>query len=191
MRVVAYDASPDEDLAREIGFTYLALDDLMVCADFVTLHLPLVRNTYHLIDRRRLSLGKRGQVLINTSRGALIEPQALLQALESGQLGGLGLDVLEDENALHGDPTDAITSQIITRLHAPSSGQAARQNREQRLRELQGMVHNQRLLAHPNVFYTPGIGYDSVEALEAIDRYTVRNIRGFLSGQVPPEAIVR
>jgi len=191
MRVVAYDIAPDEELARETGFSYLELDALMHASDIVTLHLPLNRNTYHVLDRRRLALGKPGQVIINTARGALIEQAALLEALESGQLGGLGLDVLEDESALRGDSTEAITSQIIKRLHAGPAAGGGAADREHRLQELQGMLHNRRLLAHPNVFYTPGIGYDSIEALEAMDRYTAENITRFLAGNLRPQAVVR
>jgi D-lactate dehydrogenase len=83
-----------------LGARYVPLDTLLAEADIVSLHCPLVPGTYHLIDERALARMKRGAMLINTGRGGLVESNALIGALKSGQLGNLGLDVYEEEGGL-------------------------------------------------------------------------------------------
>lgn len=90
-RVVAH------DLRRTAAVDYLGLDELLSRSDIVTLHTPLTTDTYHLLDARRIGRLKRGAVLVNTGRGALVDCEALLAALEQGRLGGAALDVVEGE----------------------------------------------------------------------------------------------
>jgi D-lactate dehydrogenase len=100
MQVLAYDpGTPAEDLLS-LGARYVPLDTLLAESDVVSLHCPLVPDTYHLIDERALAKMKRGAMLINTGRGGLVESNALIGALKSGQLGNLGLDVYEEEGGL-------------------------------------------------------------------------------------------
>ncbi len=80
---------------------YRALDDLLRCADVVSLHTPLTPETHHLIDAEKLALMKRGAYLINMARGAVVDEPALVAALQSGHLAGAGLDVFEHEPAVH------------------------------------------------------------------------------------------
>lgn len=80
--------------------TYVSLDDLLRRSDIVTLHLPLEADTHHLLDGQRISRMKRGAFVVNTGRGALLETDALISALESGRLGGAALDVLEGEDGI-------------------------------------------------------------------------------------------
>jgi D-specific alpha-keto acid dehydrogenase len=93
-RILAYDTSPHADVR------YVPLDELVRHSDIVTLHTPLTTATYHLLDRRRIELMRRGAYIINTGRGSLIETEALIPALESGRLGGAALDVVEGEEGI-------------------------------------------------------------------------------------------
>lgn len=96
MEVAAHDARPDAEAARTMGFSYQNLDDLLTASDVVSLHLPALPGTGHLIGRREMGLMKPGAILINTSRGENVSSAALLEGLESGRLAGAGLDVLEE-----------------------------------------------------------------------------------------------
>jgi D-lactate dehydrogenase len=103
MRVLAFDVVPDQSLATEMGFQYRPLVEVLANADFVTLHVPLVEETRHLIDAKALAATKPGAILVNTSRGGVVDTQALNSALASGRLRGAGLDVLEDERTAYHD----------------------------------------------------------------------------------------
>jgi D-specific alpha-keto acid dehydrogenase len=93
-RVLAYDRCP------KTSADYVPLDALIEQSDVVTLHTPLNANTYHLLSRQRIEQLRHGAVVVNTGRGALVDTEALLSALESGQLGGAALDVLEGEEGV-------------------------------------------------------------------------------------------
>ena len=93
-RILAYDNRP------KAGAHYVPLDVLLQLSDIVTLHTPLTAETHHLLDRARIEQVKHGAFVINTGRGALLDTEALVQALESGRLGGAALDVLEGEEGI-------------------------------------------------------------------------------------------
>jgi phosphoglycerate dehydrogenase-like enzyme len=97
MRLVAYDLYPDERWAAGAGATYLSLESLLAEADVVTLHAPATADTRHLLNERTLARLKRGAYVVNTARGELIDEDALLAALESGQVGAAALDVFASE----------------------------------------------------------------------------------------------
>lgn len=99
-RVVAFDAQPDLPLQAEGLVEYVALDALYRHADIVSLHVPLTPATHHLVDAAALASMKPGGMLINTSRGALIDSRALIDALKTGHLGAAGLDVYEEEEGI-------------------------------------------------------------------------------------------
>jgi D-lactate dehydrogenase len=190
MDCVAFDRKPDAGLAARLGFRYVPLDKLLRTSDIVTLHVPLNARTRHMLSARRLARCKPGFILINTARGALVDIDALLAGLNSGRVGGVGLDVLEDEAAFRADPSRIIGAQIVQKIHAISTPGGDPLRRRERLRELESIMRNRQLLAHENVFFTPHTGFNSVEAMERINTGTVRNIRDYLGGKLRQEAIV-
>ncbi len=97
MRVMAHDTVEDLEAARQMGFTYATLREVLAASDALTLHVPLLPSTHHLIDAGRLAEMKKGAYLVNTSRGAIVDTAALIDSLRRGHLGGAGLDVLEGE----------------------------------------------------------------------------------------------
>ena len=103
MQVVAFDVYRNEAAAVELGFGYGSLEEVLARSDAVTLHVSLNEATHHLMNADRLALMKKGAILVNTSRGAVVDTGALMAALRSGHLAGAGLDVLEDERDRYHD----------------------------------------------------------------------------------------
>ncbi len=97
MRVLAYDPYIQDEYCTEHGITSVSLDTLLKEADFITLHLPLNDSTHHLIDEKAISKVKSSAIIVNASRGGIVDEKAAYDALSSGQLGGLGLDAFEQE----------------------------------------------------------------------------------------------
>ncbi len=118
MTVVATDAFPDEAVARELGVSYVSLEQLLERSHIVSLHAPLSPQTYHLINAERIDRMRRGTMLINTSRGGLIDSRALIHGLKTGQVGAAGLDVYEEEGEyFFEDRSDeVITDDLLARL---------------------------------------------------------------------------
>ena len=113
-----------EDVERELGLEYADLDALLKEADFVSLHCPLTPETRHLIGERELGLMKPTAVLINTARGPVVDEGALVQALREGRVYGAGLDVFENEPALH--PGLAELPNVVLAPHIASAGRETR-----------------------------------------------------------------
>src|SRR5690606_25639621 len=88
------------DAAQRLGFEFVSLDELLERSDIITLHAPLTRDTYHMIGARALERMKPHAMLINTSRGGLVDTRLVIDALKDGRLGALGLDVYEEESDL-------------------------------------------------------------------------------------------
>lgn len=95
---LAFDPHPEEDFAKENGFTYVDLDTLLSSSDIISLNCPLTKDTYHIIDDEAISKMKEGVMLINTGRGGLIDSEALIRGLKSKKIGSAGLDVYEEED---------------------------------------------------------------------------------------------
>jgi D-specific alpha-keto acid dehydrogenase len=112
-RILAYDTRPTTSA------DYVSLGELLAQSDIVTLHTPLTEETHHLLDRQRIERMKHGAVIVNTGRGGLLDTEALVCALESGQLGGAALDVLDGEEGIfYADCSDKpLDSQLLLRLH--------------------------------------------------------------------------
>lgn len=163
MRVLAYDVAPNEKFAQEGGFSYVSLDDLLTQSDVVTLHVSHNDTSHHLIDATALSKMKAGAVLINTSRGAVVDTQALLASLQSGHLGGACLDVLEEEGVVQ-DEMQFLLS------------------KDSEEHDLRTVLANHVLVDMPNVIITPHIAFNTKEAVERILETTLDSIEGFIAG---------
>jgi D-lactate dehydrogenase len=163
MRVLAYDVRSEPFLADLLGFAYATLDQLLAKSDIVTLHCPLTEKTHHLLGRAQISRMKRGALLINTSRGGLVDTDALVGALESGRLSGAGLDVLEGEELIKEE------KQL---LQQPVD-----------VERLRTAVRNRVLLSREDVVFTPHNAFNSREALVRILEVTLANLEAFRAGQ--------
>lgn len=150
-RVLAYDPYPNDE-ARQTGADYVPLERLLADSDIVTLHCPLTPETYHLIDRERIAQLKPGVMLINTSRGALIDTVAVIDGLKDGRIGYLGLDVYEEE-------ADLFFEDLSDQL-------------------LRDDVFS-RLLTLPNVLVTGHQAFFTEEALDNIAATTIANLTAF------------
>jgi phosphoglycerate dehydrogenase-like enzyme len=96
------------------GIEFYGLDELLQLSDYVSLHTPLTSETHHLLDRRRLALMKESAILVNTSRGAVIDEAALIDALSNGRVAAAGLDVFEREPVALDNPLLALRNVILT-----------------------------------------------------------------------------
>ena len=108
MKVVAYDLFHDDAFAKEMDFAYISLDELFAQSDIITIHVPNLPETRHMINAGNIGHIKRGAYIINTARGAVIETAALIVALKSGQIGGAALDVLEEEDQMKNGEMGAV-----------------------------------------------------------------------------------
>lgn len=171
MRVIAYDAYPRKELEAELNFTYTdTLEDLLSQSDVLTLHVPYLPSTHHLINKSNIRLLPKGAVLINTSRGPVVETEALFEALVEGHLAGAGLDVVEEEGLIKDE------------LHLLAEGSVEGHN-------LRVALMNHKLIDMPNVIMTPHSAFNTKEALERILRTSLEDIDGILSGN--PVNVVR
>lgn len=101
MNILYFKRNKDEDFEKETGAEYVDLDTLLKNSDFVSIHVPLTKETHHLIGKRELTLMKKTSVLINTSRGPVVDEEALVEALKFKKIWGAGLDVFEKEPQIH------------------------------------------------------------------------------------------
>jgi D-lactate dehydrogenase len=184
MEVLAYDLKTQPLVAETLDFRYVEFKELLQRADVISLYIPLTPQTRHMINRETLAQCKRGVVLINTARGGLVDTDALLEGLESGQVGGAGLDVLEDERVLQQDSARIIAGEIVSNIQQSDAGgdHAEPLQRRERLEELRNLVRNNRLVERPDVIFTPHSGFNSTEAVARIDELTVRAIEAFIAG---------
>ena len=155
-RVLAFDPSPSAEWAEKRGVTYTDFHDLLAHSDVVSLHLPLTPQSHYLINEKSIGLMKPGAHLINTSRGKLIDTSAVIDALKSGHLGGVALDVYEEEEGIFFEDLSGLVLQDD---------------------ELS------RLLVFPNVLITAHQAFLTEEALAEIARVTSENIARFSEAQ--------
>ena len=161
MKVLAYDVKPSIDLAHRMGFTYTSLEDIYRRSDILSFHVPLFPSTRHMFNKDSLKLVKKGVFIVNTSRGPVVDSEALLIGLKEGIIAGAALDVLEGE------------SEIKEELELLGKG-----NEEYKLLALDYM-----LIHHPRVIVTPHNAFNTYEALERICNTTLDNILAFIEGR--------
>ena len=162
MRVLACDTRRDTFLPDLMGFSYATLEQVLRESDIVSLHCGLRPETEHMLGREQLAMMKKGALVINTARGGLVDTDALVKALESGHLGGAGLDVVEGEELVQEE-----------RELLQEDGD---------VKKLRGAVRNRILFTLDNVVYTPHNAFNSQEALHRILDTTVANLESFRSG---------
>ncbi len=163
MKVLGYETRQDPARAAELNFTYTTLPELLAQADIVSLHVPYNPHTHHLINKENIVTMKKGSYLINTSRGAIVETDALVEALKDGTLAGAALDVLEEEGEL---------SEEAALLTAPHPNAEV----------LKTTLENHYLINHPRVIVTPHAAFNTTEAVERILETTIGNITSFAEG---------
>lgn len=151
--VLAYDIHKNAELEK-LGVTYLPFDELLPQCDIISLHCPLNNQTRYMINEKTIQQMKKGIMLINTSRGALVDTRAVIRGLKSGHIGYLGIDVYEQEENLF---FENLSEQII-----------------------QDDVIS-RLMSFPNVLITSHQGFFTFEALSQIAETTLSNIKSFMT----------
>jgi D-lactate dehydrogenase len=156
MRLLAFDPFPSPEWAQQYGVEYTDPRTIAAECEVISLHTPLTPETHHIINERTLEMVKPGTILVNVSRGALIDTRALIGALKSGRLGGVALDVYEEEEGVF---FEDLSGQI---LHDDDLA---------------------RLLTFPNVIMTAHQAFLTQEALGEIARVTVTNLDAFAKGQ--------
>lgn len=161
MKVLTFDPHPRPDAAISLGVNFVGWTELLERSDILSLHLPLAPETRHLLDDAAFARVKPGVVLLNTARGALIDEEALLRALERGTVSAAGLDVLEHEGGAAPE--------------APMGCGGLGCDR--------GWGSSHPLLRHPRVLATPHVGFNTREAVARILHETVDNIAAWQSGQ--------
>ena len=151
MQVLAYDVYPNPKLEAE----YVELDELMENSDLISLHCPLTSETKHIINKKTIKRMKNGVYLVNTSRGELIDTDALIDGLVAGKFGGVGLDVYEEEEGI---------------FYEDKSGEIIRDE------------NLARLMTFPNVLITSHMGFFTGEAMQAIASVTLENAYALENG---------
>lgn len=165
MKVLAYDAFIKNDLAKELGFEYVSLDELLSNSDIVTLHTAYRPETHHIINKKSIKLMKKGSYLINTARGGLLETSALIMALEEGILAGAGLDVLEEECFIK-EEKELLSKKFLKTC------------------DLQTVVQDHMLIQDSRVIVTPHNAFNSKEAIIRILETTIDNIQAQIKGEM-------
>ncbi len=165
MKVIAYDLFPNIDIAKEIGYEYVDMETLLKTSDIISLHVNLTKENYHMIGKREFEIMKKGVIILNVSRGALIDTEALIDAIKNGKVAYAGLDVMEYEKELKHEleylkkENPEITKGLLL---------------DNILMKLQNQTSR--------VIVTPHIAFNTKEALQRIREETVKHIKNFVSG---------
>ncbi len=162
MEVFVYDIQKNKFLSEVLDFQYVELEELYKKSDIISLHVPHNKSTHHMINEKAFSKMKDGVILINTSRGEIVDTDALIEALDSGKIRGAGLDVLEGEELI---------CEEKELLYEKANDEALRE-----------IVRDRILLSKDNVVFTPHIAFYSEEALLRIIETTIDNIQSYIAG---------
>lgn len=160
MKVLGVTNSPHPEQEKKLGYERVNLEQCLEKSDVISIHLPYSKSTHHLINRDNIRRIKPGSILINTSRGPIIETEAVLLAIEQKILAGAGLDVLEEEEAI--DKPTSLFDKFISKD------------------DLSELVTAHILREKPNVIITPHSAFNTKEAVERIIKTTYENIEGFI-----------
>ncbi|MFO7604971.1 MAG: NAD(P)-dependent oxidoreductase [Desulfurivibrionaceae bacterium] len=164
MKRIAFDPRPDHSTAKRLKFEYVDFESLLQQADIITLHVPANAATIKMLAREQFDMMKKGVVIINTARGALIDVVELVAALYSKKVAGAGLDVLSAESTIHEG------SKLARSLFGEKS-------------DLAPLLADQIMLRLPNVVVTPHNAFNTREAMSEIINTTSGNIAGYLRGE--------
>ena len=176
MKVLAYDAHPNPLHTELLDFKYTTLEHLLRESHVITLHIPLNLETHHIFNRETLSRCRPGVLIVNTARGRLIDSEALIEALDSGQVGGAGLDVIEEEGVFHGGATALLGAQIADRVRGAGMDSDRISLPVGRMKEISRYIASNALLRRAKVVFTPHNAYNSDESREFISKTTSENI---------------
>ena len=164
MKVLVYDIKKNKKLQKRFGFKYTSFYKLLGNSDVITIHVPLVKETHHLINKKTIIKIKKGAVLINTSRGAVVETDAIIKGLKENIFSSVCLDVLEEE------PLIKEEYQLLSKKFSN--------------KELANVIKNHLLLKLDNVVISPHCAFYSREAIERIRDVTASNILGFIKNKI-------
>jgi len=165
MCVLAFDVKPRPELKEHLNFEYVDMDTLLEKSDIITIHVPGIPQTRNMISREQFEKMKDGVVLINTSRGSVIDVQALTRALNDGKVKAAGLDVLPEEPIIHEE------AELLRSVYTDKNE-----------KELSSLLADNALMNMDNVIVTPHSAFFTTEAIQRILRTTVENITGFIEG---------
>jgi D-lactate dehydrogenase len=171
LKVVAHDPFLTPEMEAEIDVTAVELHDLLAQSDIITLHTPLTKDNYHLIDSKKIEKMKDGVYIVNTARGELIDTESLVLGLKSGKIAGAALDVLEDEKLVDIDEEELLLKKNTTTKET-----------------LEHVIANTILMHMPNVILTGHNAYNTTEAIQRINLTCVDNIQKYL--QKIPQNVV-
>jgi D-lactate dehydrogenase len=164
MEVVAYDVEPDPEAASRLDFTYVEMGELLRRADVISLHVPSTPQTRHLLSHEQFEQMKECAVIINTSRGDVIDSQALIRGLAEGKVCAAGLDVLSEEPVIR-EEAELLRS-VYERKH-----------------NLDALLADHVLIRLRNVVVTPHSAFNTREAVSRILETTVDNIESYVKGE--------
>ena len=156
MKIIAYDPYPNKEWAQQQNVEYVTLEEIFKQSDVLSLHCPLTEETKHIVNHDSMKMMKHDAVIINTGRGALIDSKALVHALKHGHIGGIGMDVYEEESKYFFSDwsTDIMTDDVLARL-----------------------------LTFPNVIITGHQAFLTTNALKNLADTTLENVKAFKAGK--------
>lgn len=160
MKVIVFDTKPNTELEKQLNCKFVNFEELLKNCDIITFHVPYLATTHHLINKNNIGLIKKGAVLINTARGAIVETEAIVEALNKGILSGAALDVLEEETNLKNEKKLLLERELDDN-------------------DLRTILENHVLIGMENVIVTPHNAFNSKEALTRILDTTVTNILSY------------